>query len=73
MSEWDFELIEAAKNYVGVLERIERTSHHLKLRHLEHVRVDLHWDFIEMLKERGIQFRNRQEATEIAIQIARSQ
>lgn len=69
----DVELIEAAKNYVGVIERIERTSHHLKLRHLEHVRVDLHWDFIEMLKERGIPFRDRSHATEIAIQIARTQ
>lgn len=71
--DYDSDLIETAKMYIAVIEQIERTSSPLKLRQLEHQRVDLHWDFIDMLKKRRIPFRDRNHATEIAKQIARKQ
>jgi hypothetical protein len=68
---YDSELIDAAKGYVEVIRQIEQTSDPVRLRQLEHRRVDLHWDFIDALKKHGIKFRDRNHATEIALRIAR--
>lgn len=72
MSAFHAEVVESARKYVRVIEEIERTSDPGKLRRLEHQRVDLHWDFIDMLKKHGIAFRDRNHATEIATRIART-
>jgi hypothetical protein len=69
---YDPELIDAAKRYVEVIRQIEQTSDPVKLRRLEHDRVDLHWDFIDALKKNGVKFRDRNHATEIALRIART-
>jgi hypothetical protein len=69
---YDPELIDAAKRYAEVIWEIERTSDPIRLRNLEHDRVDLHWDFIDALKKHGVKFRDRNHATEIALRIART-
>ena len=64
-------LLQAAKSYVEVLEKIERTSNAKELQLLEEKRVELHWKFIDMLKIQGIKFKDREHATRIAIRIAK--
>ena len=63
-------LYQAAKKYVEILEKIEKTSDKQELRELEEKRVDLHWKFIDLLKKQGIKFKDRDHATRIAIRIA---
>lgn len=63
-------LYQAAKEYVQVMEKIEKTSNPDKLQLLEERRVELHWDFMELLKKQGIKFKGRDHATRIAIRIA---
>ncbi len=63
-------LYEAAKKYVEVIEKIEKTTDPKELRLLEEKRVDLHWTFIDRLKSQGIKFKDRDHATRIAIRIA---
>ena len=60
----------AAKKYVEIIERIERTTDLKELQRLEEKRVDLHWKFIDMLKNQGVKFKDRDHATRIAIRIA---
>jgi uncharacterized membrane protein (DUF106 family) len=60
----------AAKEYVEVIEKIEKTTDPKKLQQLEEKRVELHWKFIDMLKKQGIEFKDRDHATRIAIRIA---
>lgn len=72
MSTYHPDLIWAAKEYVSVIGQIEKTSDANKLRRLEHQRVDLHWDFMDLLKKHGIAFRDRNHATQIAMRIART-
>ena len=60
----------AAKKYVEVIETIEKTTDPKELQRLEEIRVELHWKFIDMLREQGIQFKDRDHATQIAIKIA---
>ena len=64
-------MLQAAKSYVEVLEKIERTSNAKELQLLEEKRVELHWKFIDMLKIQGIKFKDREHATRIAIRIAK--
>jgi len=66
-------LFQLAKKYVGVIEKIERTSDRRKLQDLEEERVDLHWKFIDMLKKQGIRFKDRDHATRIALRIAKGE
>lgn len=63
-------LYHAAKGYVDVIEKIERTSDPKKLQLLEEQRIELHWKFIDLLKAQGIKFKDRDHATRIAIRIA---
>lgn len=63
-------LHDVAKEYVAVIEKIEKTTDLKKLQVLEEKRVDLHWEFIDMLKSQGIKFKDRDHATRIAIRIA---
>ena len=60
----------AAKEYVEIIEKIERTTDPKKLQILEEKRVELHWKFIDMLKKQGVAFKDRNHATRIAIRIA---
>lgn len=63
-------LYHAAVEYVGVIEKIERTTDPKKLQLLEEQRIELHWKFIDLLKAQGIKFKDRDHATRIAIRIA---
>ena len=63
-------LYHAAKKYIEVIEKIEKTTEPKTLQMLEEKRVDLHWKFIDLLKKQGIKFKDREHATRIAIRIA---
>lgn len=63
-------LWQVARKYVEVIEAIEKTTDPKELQRLEEKRVELHWKFIDMLKSQGIQFKDRDHATRIAIKIA---
>ena len=63
-------LYRTAKEYVEVIEKIEKTTDPKKLQLLEEKRVELHWKFIDILKSQGIKFKDREHATRIAIRIA---
>jgi restriction endonuclease len=63
-------LYHAAKKYVEVIEKIEKTTDPEELQKLEEARVDLHWKFIELLKKQGIKYKDREHATRIAVRIA---
>ena len=66
-------LYNAAKEYIGVIEKIENTSDVKRLQELEEQRVDLHWKFIDLLKTQGIKFKDRDHATRIAMRIAKEE
>ncbi|MBI3313703.1 MAG: hypothetical protein HYZ83_05670 [Candidatus Omnitrophica bacterium] len=63
-------LYHAAKQYVEIIEKIEKTTDPKELEKLEEKRVDLHWKFIDVLKSQGIEFKDRDHAARIAIRIA---
>ena len=63
-------LYQAAKKYVDIIEKIEKTTSPKVLQTLEEKRVELHWRFIDLLKNQGIKFKDRAHATRIAIRIA---
>ena len=63
-------LFRAAKEYIDLMERIEKTRDPLKLQVLEEKRAEAHWDFIELLKAQGIKYKDREHATRIAFRIA---
>ncbi|OGX06487.1 MAG: hypothetical protein A3G87_07775 [Omnitrophica bacterium RIFCSPLOWO2_12_FULL_50_11] len=63
-------LYHAAKKYVEVIKKIEKTPDPKELRLLEEKRVELHWKFIDVLKRQGIAFKDRDHATRIAVRIA---
>jgi len=56
-------LYQTAKKYVETIEEIESTSEVKKLQDLEEKRVELHWQFIELLKQQGIRYKDRDHAT----------
>jgi hypothetical protein len=60
----------AAREYIDLIEKIERTSDPLKLRALDERGADAHWKFIVLLKKQGIKFKDREHATRIAFRIA---
>lgn len=66
-------LYSIAKEYVSVIEKIEQTSDPKKLQILEEQRIEWHWEFIEMLKNQGVKFKDRDHATNIAIKIAKGE
>ena len=63
-------LYQAAKDYVEIIEKIEKTSDRKILQLLEEKRIELHWKFIDLLKKQGIKFKDRDHATRIATRIA---
>lgn len=66
-------LYQTAIKYVKILEKIENINDIKKLQVLEEQRVDLHWQFMELLKQQGIKFKDREHATRIAIRIAKEE
>lgn len=66
-------LYQVASEYVKIIETIETTQDTKKLQHLEERRVELHWQFIELLKQQGIKYKDRDHATRIAIRIAKEE
>ena len=66
-------LFQTAKEYVQVIEIIEKTNDTQKIKELEEKRVELHWQFIELLKQQGIRYRDRDHATRIAVKIAKEE
>ncbi|OGW89298.1 MAG: hypothetical protein A3A73_03550 [Omnitrophica bacterium RIFCSPLOWO2_01_FULL_50_24] len=63
-------LYRAAKEYIDIIEKIEKTSDRETLQLLEEKRIELHWKFIDLLKKQGIKFKDRDHATRIALRIA---
>jgi hypothetical protein len=63
-------LFDLAKEYIGVIEKIEKTNDPQKIQSLEEKRADLHWKFIALLKDQGIKIKDREHATRIAYRIA---
>lgn len=59
-----------AKEYVAIIEKIEKTKDPEKLLSLEEKRVELHGLFMDILKKQGIKFKDRDHATRIAYRIA---
>ena len=55
-------LYQLAKEYVGFIEKIERTSDPDRIQSLEEKRGDLHWKFMDLLKKQGIKFKDRDHA-----------
>ena len=66
-------LYQIATEYVKIIEKIETTNDAKKLKNLEEQRVKLHWQFIELLKQQGIKYKDRDHATRIAIRIAKEE
>jgi transposase len=66
-------LYQVAREYADLIEKIERTKDTEKLQSMEETRVELHWEFIELLKKQGIKFKNRDLATRIALRIAKGE
>ena len=63
-------LYQLAKEYVALLEKIEKTKDPSRIQYLEEKRIELHGQFMDMLKKQGIKFKNRDHATRIAYRIA---
>jgi len=63
-------LFQLAKEYIDLIERIEKTRDPNKLQILDEKRAECHWEFIKALKAQGIQFKDRDHATRIAFRIA---
>jgi hypothetical protein len=66
-------LYQIASEYVKIIETIESINDTRKLQDLEEQRVKLHWQFIELLKQQGIKYKDRDHATRIAIRIAKDE
>lgn len=66
-------LYQIAKEYIETIEQIERMSDVFKLQELEEKRVELHWEFIEVLNDQGIVYKDREHATRIAMRIAKEE
>lgn len=62
-------LFKAAKEYVDLIEKIEKTSDPRRLQILDEERAEAHWKFIGFLKAQGIKFKDREHATRIAYRI----
>ncbi len=59
-----------AKEYIALLEKIEKTKDPSRIQYLEEKRVELHGQFMDMLKKQGIKFKDRDHATRIDYRIA---
>ena len=63
----------AAKEYIAVIEKIEKITDSKKLQMLEEKKVELHWEFMGLLKSQGIKFKDRDHAARIAMKIAKEE
>lgn len=63
-------LYRVAKEYIELIEKIEKTSDPQKLHVLDEQRAEAHWRFIALLKVQGIKYKDREHATRIAFRIA---
>jgi hypothetical protein len=63
-------LFRTAREYIDLIEKIEKTSDPLKLQVLDEKRAEAHWKFIGLLKAQGIKYKDREHATRIAFRIA---
>ncbi len=66
------DLSNLAKEYIAVVEKIEKTSDKYQLQILEEQRVVLHGQWMDLLNHYGIGFNDREHATRIAIKMAKS-
>lgn len=66
-------LYQTTSEYVRIIETIETTQDAQKLQELEERRAELHWQFIELLKQQGIKYKDRDHATRIALRIAKEE
>lgn len=66
-------LKDTAKEYIAVIQKIEQTSNPYMLQRMEEQRGELHWQFIDLLKEQGIECTDRDHATRIAYKIAKEE
>lgn len=66
-------LYQLAKKYVDVIKKIEETTDAKTIQVLEEKRVQLHGEWLDMLKAQGIKFHDREHATKIAYKIARGE
>ena len=66
-------LYHIACEYVKVIDEIETSNDTDKLKNLDESRIKLHWEFIELLKQQGIKYKDSDHATRIAIRIAKEE
>ena len=66
-------LHKVAKDYISIIEKIEKTSDVKTLQTLDEQRINLHWQFMDLLKAQGIKYKDRDHATRIAIRIAKGE
>jgi len=66
-------LYDLACAYVKLIEKIERTSDSRELHELEEQRVVAHNRFADALKATGIQYKDREHVTRIALRIAKEE
>jgi hypothetical protein len=64
-------LYDLAREYVGIIEALERTDDKDGLDRLEEERGQWHDRFVEKLKKEGIRFKDPDHVTAIAFKIAR--
>ncbi len=66
-------LFQVAKEYIELIERIEKTKDLEKLQPMEEKRVELHGMFMDLLNQQGIKFKDRDHAVRIAYRIAKGE
>ena len=62
-----------AKEYINIIEKIEEMSDTKKIQLLDEKRAILHGEFIDLLKEQGIKYKDRDHVTRIAFRIAKEE
>lgn len=65
----EFSLFEVSKEYIDLIERMEKTNDPTQLQVLEEMRIKLHSLLMDMLEQQGIKFTDRDHATRIAHRI----
>lgn len=66
----DKNLYQLAKEYIDLIEELEKSRDPLTVQGLEEKRIALHGQFMDKLKSQGIPFKDRDHATRIAFRIA---
>ena len=63
-------LREIARQYIGIIDAMEKTRDKLELISLEEKRIIWHNRFIEKLRKDGVPYRDREDVTRIAYKLA---